>query len=154
MRIRALALLGIVAGVCLVLLTLQMRGRASGASDVLALVTTPVQTVLERSPISLPVENRAKCPADCRDAEAGAAVAAIVRQSIDLARDIPIRVRLLRFADDDHALVVVVHHIAFDGWSAAIFSRECCESGRAMSLSSQGAIKARLIASRPASKTA
>ena len=48
MRIRALALLGIIAGVCLVLLTLQMRGRATGASDALAVVTTPVQTVLAR----------------------------------------------------------------------------------------------------------
>ena len=48
MRIRALALLGIVAGVCLVLLTLQMRGRSVGASDALALVTTPIQTVLAR----------------------------------------------------------------------------------------------------------
>ena len=48
MRIRALALLGIVAGVCLVLLTLQMRGRSVGASDALAVVTTPIQTVLAR----------------------------------------------------------------------------------------------------------
>jgi rod shape-determining protein MreC len=47
-RIRALALLGIVAGVCLLLLTLQMRGHASGATDVLALFTTPVQTVVSR----------------------------------------------------------------------------------------------------------
>jgi rod shape-determining protein MreC len=47
-RIRALALLGIVAGVCLLLLTLQMRGRASGASDALAIFTTPVQTVVSR----------------------------------------------------------------------------------------------------------
>lgn len=48
MRIRALALLGIVAGVCLLLLTLQMRGRAAGASDALAIFTTPVQTVVSR----------------------------------------------------------------------------------------------------------
>lgn len=48
MRIRALALLGIVGGVCLLLLTLQMRGRASGASDALAIFTTPVQTVVSR----------------------------------------------------------------------------------------------------------
>jgi rod shape-determining protein MreC len=47
-RIRALALLGIVAGVCLLLLTLQMRGRAAGASDALAIFTTPVQTVVSR----------------------------------------------------------------------------------------------------------
>ena len=48
MRIRALALLGIIAGVCLLLLTLQMRGRAAGASDALAIFTTPVQTVVSR----------------------------------------------------------------------------------------------------------
>ncbi|HXU91681.1 MAG TPA: rod shape-determining protein MreC [Methylomirabilota bacterium] len=48
MRIRALALLGILAGVCLLLLTLQMRGHASGASDALAIFTTPVQTVVSR----------------------------------------------------------------------------------------------------------
>lgn len=48
MRIRALALLGIIAGVCLILLTLQMRGRAVLAGEVVAVVTTPVQTVLAR----------------------------------------------------------------------------------------------------------
>jgi rod shape-determining protein MreC len=47
-RIRSLALLGIVAGVCLLLLTLQMRGGAAGASDALAIFTTPVQTVVSR----------------------------------------------------------------------------------------------------------
>jgi rod shape-determining protein MreC len=47
-RTRALALLGVVGGVCLLLLTLQMRGHAAGASDALAVITTPVQTVLAR----------------------------------------------------------------------------------------------------------
>jgi rod shape-determining protein MreC len=47
-KIRAFVLLGTVAAVCLVLLTLQMRGHIAGASDALALVTTPVQSVLAR----------------------------------------------------------------------------------------------------------
>jgi rod shape-determining protein MreC len=47
-KIRALGPLGIVAGVCLLLLTLQMRGHTVGASDALAVVTTPIQTVLAR----------------------------------------------------------------------------------------------------------
>jgi rod shape-determining protein MreC len=47
-KIRSFALLGIVAGVCLLLLTLQIRGRADGTSDALAFLTTPVQTVLAR----------------------------------------------------------------------------------------------------------
>jgi rod shape-determining protein MreC len=47
-KTRALVLLGTVAGVCLVLLTLQMRGHAAGASDILAVLTTPVQSALAR----------------------------------------------------------------------------------------------------------
>ena len=48
MRTRRLALLGSIVLVCLVLLTIQTRGRASGAGDALAIVTTPVQVVLAR----------------------------------------------------------------------------------------------------------
>ena len=48
MKIRAFALLGTVAAVCLLLLTLQMRGHIAGASDALAVVTTPIQSVLAR----------------------------------------------------------------------------------------------------------
>jgi rod shape-determining protein MreC len=47
-KIRALVLLGTVAVVCVLLLTLQMRGHIAGASDALAIVTTPVQSVLAR----------------------------------------------------------------------------------------------------------
>jgi rod shape-determining protein MreC len=45
---RGLFVLGTVILVCLVLLTLQTRGRSSGAGDLVALVTTPVQTVFTR----------------------------------------------------------------------------------------------------------
>ena len=48
MKIRAVVLLGTVAVVCLLLLTLQMRGHAAGASDMLAVITTPVQSALAR----------------------------------------------------------------------------------------------------------
>jgi rod shape-determining protein MreC len=47
-KTRAVVLLGTVAVVCLLLLTLQMRGHAAGASDMLAVLTTPVQSVLAR----------------------------------------------------------------------------------------------------------
>jgi len=45
-RIRRLVLLASILVVCLVLLTLQTRGRASGAADLVARVTTPVQKTL------------------------------------------------------------------------------------------------------------
>jgi rod shape-determining protein MreC len=47
-KLRAIVLLGTIATVCLLLLTLQMRGKAAGASDLLAVVTTPIQSALAR----------------------------------------------------------------------------------------------------------
>jgi len=47
-KTRRLVLLGSIVLVCLVLITIQTRGRSSGAGDVVAIVTTPVQTVLAR----------------------------------------------------------------------------------------------------------
>lgn len=46
MKIRRLALLGSVVALCLLLLTVQTRGHASRAADVLGIVTTPVQKTL------------------------------------------------------------------------------------------------------------
>lgn len=43
MGVRRLALLGGIVGVCLLLLTLQSRGRATAAADLVAVITTPVQ---------------------------------------------------------------------------------------------------------------
>ena len=48
MKIRGLVLLTAVVVVCLIFLTLQTRGQSYRAADALAIVTTPVQTVLAR----------------------------------------------------------------------------------------------------------
>ncbi len=47
----------------------------------------------------------------------GEALAAVCRGGFDLATEIPLRARLFRIGDDEHVLVVAVHHIAADGWS-------------------------------------
>ncbi len=46
----------------------------------------------------------------------------------DLSKEIPIRVCLYQHTDNDEKyLSIVIHHIAFDGWSADIFLRELKE---------------------------
>ena len=42
----------------------------------------------------------------------------------DLATDALIRVRLVKMAEDDHALVILIHHAVTDGWSMALLFGE------------------------------
>src|SRR5205823_11643919 len=46
------------------------------------------------------------------------------KKSFDLQRDLLLRVRLFRFSPTEHALMLVMHHIASDGWSMAVIYRE------------------------------
>ncbi|MEV5242009.1 amino acid adenylation domain-containing protein, partial [Streptomyces cinnamoneus] len=51
-------------------------------------------------------------------------VSAAAAQGFVLAEDIPLRARLFTVSPDDHVLLIVVHHIAGDGWSLAPLSRD------------------------------
>ncbi|MFE1948821.1 amino acid adenylation domain-containing protein, partial [Streptomyces massasporeus] len=53
------------------------------------------------------------------EGELEARLAELACQGFDLATEAPLRVALLRVADDEHVLSVVVHHIAADGESVA-----------------------------------
>jgi amino acid adenylation domain-containing protein len=50
-----------------------------------------------------------------------------IRQSFDLSRGPVFRCSLLRLDREDHAFVITLHHIASDGWSAGVLSRELSE---------------------------
>jgi amino acid adenylation domain-containing protein len=58
------------------------------------------------------------------EVEVEAAVTSAVRRPFDLATDLPLRGTLLHVAPDRHLLVLVLHHIAGDGYSAAIIRDE------------------------------
>ncbi len=45
----------------------------------------------------------------------------------DITRAPLFRARLLRFGPDDHILLLILHHIIFDGWSIGIFFEEISE---------------------------
>ncbi|MDM7491553.1 amino acid adenylation domain-containing protein, partial [Rhodococcus sp. CSLK01-03] len=56
--------------------------------------------------------------------EIAGAVARLAAAGFDVTSEVPLRVNLLRSADDEHVLVLVVHHIAADGASIAPFVRD------------------------------
>ncbi|MGH8162871.1 MAG: aminotransferase class III-fold pyridoxal phosphate-dependent enzyme, partial [Rhodanobacteraceae bacterium] len=60
------------------------------------------------------------------DAEArlDAHCAQAVRQPFDLTRAPLLRAQVVRLASDRHVLLVVAHHLVFDGWSEAVFLDE------------------------------
>ncbi|MFH8568034.1 non-ribosomal peptide synthase/polyketide synthase [Streptomyces sp. NPDC017993] len=65
-----------------------------------------------------------------RTTEAGLTekVAAAVRQGFDLTTEIPLRATLLALGPDQHVLVIVLHHIAGDGWSMRPLGRDLGEA--------------------------
>ncbi|MFJ4030803.1 amino acid adenylation domain-containing protein [Streptomyces griseoluteus] len=86
----------------------------------------PHQTILpaEAATPALPVVSTA--PADM-----DATVLAAVRETFDVTADLPLRALLLRSAPEHHVLVLVVHHIAGDGWSLAPLARHLGAAYRA-----------------------
>ncbi len=52
------------------------------------------------------------------------AVADTLAYSFDLANEIPFRSKLFRISETEHVWVVVVHHIAGDGWSISVLATD------------------------------
>jgi amino acid adenylation domain-containing protein len=46
------------------------------------------------------------------------------QQPLELEREPPLQVQLLRLDEDDHALLTKIHHLATDGWSQRLFWKE------------------------------
>jgi amino acid adenylation domain-containing protein/non-ribosomal peptide synthase protein (TIGR01720 family)/FkbM family methyltransferase len=65
-------------------------------------------------------------PTPCFDREA--AVQRLLTEEVlrpfDLARDLMLRVVLVRLAEEEHVLLLVMHHINSDGWSRGVLIRE------------------------------
>ena len=58
------------------------------------------------------------------EADLAAVVAEVAGQAFDLAAEVPVRARLFSLGADVHVLVLVLHHIARDGWSMGPLARD------------------------------
>ncbi|MFJ6777757.1 amino acid adenylation domain-containing protein [Streptomyces yangpuensis] len=72
----------------------------------------PHQRIVPPDAARIPFDRRPAPPAD-----PAAALAACAATPFDLATELPVRAHLFPVADDEHLLVLVLHHIAGDGWS-------------------------------------
>ncbi|MER6309471.1 amino acid adenylation domain-containing protein, partial [Streptomyces sp. NPDC001657] len=77
------------------------------------------QVVLPMARVTVPVDVR-----ECTQHDLPAALAEAARHPFDLATDLPIYARLCVTAPDDHVLMLVLHHVAGDGWSLAPLARD------------------------------
>src|SRR6185436_211247 len=83
-----------------------------------------VAVVSPLAPFRLAVEDLRHLPENARATEAQRLAADEAGRPFDLQRDLMLRVRLLRLADDEHLLLVNIHHIASDGWSLGLLYKE------------------------------
>jgi amino acid adenylation domain-containing protein len=79
----------------------------------------PYQRVLEMGEVVVPVE-----VAEVTEAGLAEAIAAAAGYGFDLASEVPVRATVLVAGPDEHVLVLVIHHIAGDGWSVAPLARD------------------------------
>ncbi|HVK86707.1 MAG TPA: non-ribosomal peptide synthase/polyketide synthase, partial [Kofleriaceae bacterium] len=84
----------------------------------------PHQELRELARWELPIDDLSHVPAAERDAELERRSRDEGRRPFELATELPLRTRLLRFASDDHAVFATLHHIATDGWSLDLMWRE------------------------------
>ncbi|MDR2031480.1 MAG: condensation domain-containing protein, partial [Azoarcus sp.] len=49
-----------------------------------------------------------------------------IGKPFDLERGLLARAALVRLNEEEHTLIVTIHHIVFDGWSTGVFTREFC----------------------------
>jgi amino acid adenylation domain-containing protein len=94
----------------------------------------PVQIASAELPFALQVVDLTPFPAEEREHRAQELAQQEASRPMDLASGPLFRSCLLRLGEQDHVLLLTLHHIVFDGWSRRIFIRELGAIYEALSL--------------------
>lgn len=84
----------------------------------------PMQVVTPTATLAMPVVDLRDLPATEREIRLQCVVAEDARNPFDLAHGPLLRVTLLQVKDEEHVLLVTMHHVISDGWSIEVFLRE------------------------------
>ena len=87
----------------------------------------PLQVVAPSLDLPMPELDLRDHAAGDREQEARRIIAEEAGRPFDLARGPLVRTSVLHLADDDHLLLLTIHHIVSDGWSMEVLSRELTE---------------------------
>jgi len=85
---------------------------------------SPVQVIAPDLRLAVGVTDLRHLPDGERAAEAGQLASAEARRPFDLGRGPLMRVSLLRLGEEEHVLLLTLHHIVSDGWSMGVLMRE------------------------------
>jgi len=83
-----------------------------------------VQLVTPAQPVHLPMTDISHLPADTHEAETQRLINELTHEPFDLEHGPMWRARLLELGPEEHVVVLVVHHLVFDGWSRGVLTRE------------------------------
>ncbi len=93
-------------------------------TNFIAVGSEPTQVIKTSWSLDLPVTDLTTIPAGEKEAALTRLTTEEAKKPFDLQADLMLRVRLFRLSETDHALMLVMHHIASDGWSMAVIYRE------------------------------
>ena len=84
----------------------------------------PIQVVADSLVLEVPMVELSRWPAEEREAAAREIASKEARTPFDLARGPLLRAKLLRLDGEDHVLLLTLHHVVSDAWSAGVFFEE------------------------------
>src|SRR3989304_2873632 len=84
----------------------------------------PVQVIAESQPVEMSVIDLSEWPKAEQWAEVQHLLDEEAKRPFNLSQDLMLRATLLRLGEQDHVLLLVMHHIASDGWSMGVLFRE------------------------------
>jgi amino acid adenylation domain-containing protein len=84
----------------------------------------PSQVIAPTMEVELPIEDLSGLPQAEREAEALRLARREARRPFELERGPQVRAKLVRLDQEEHLLLLTMHHIVSDGWSWGVFWRE------------------------------